>query len=1403
MAILSTGNWLSEQRADISDMRRVESAVRNDFDTLVTSAITGTSQGYVIRGFSILTAGAIGSPANGLQMVVDPGAILHIAASVSGTIFQTPIGTPNQVLSAATNTNVSGSFSASSTNYVGIDYNRFADPSTNVTKYIWNASANDEITTIAPAAQTLTFKVIITTSVWAANVLPVAIVTTDSNGNVVSITDARWMLFSLETGGISPNPSHVYPWSAGRTQPPVTSTSDSVDPFTGGDKQIADLKDFIDAVETTFLEIKGTPYWFSGSGGGGPIPTLQSLFQDLGNTVITGSGEISNGILPNSDPLLMTTGNITAGSNQLTSLASVAGLVNGDFVFGTGISTGTTIISISGSTITLSQVASFNGTGIAVTFYSPSVITTPGQINWNDPISIRVIGSSLTYTIAANPSSSDITLANDQVAYITLVRNVAITPNLIFTTGSPTVVSVGAVTWTTGLLPGDQIKIASNPVSGYYQILTVDSASQVTLTTSVLAPDNTGAVGAQAQYAFGSYLAAPTPTTNRNIYITSRETVPVGANVFWLFLREDNGGNPRVYIRFLSMELDNGESVAISGTTSLELLKYIGSPNASDSSPQYSSAINPGSLAQITHITIGAASTITSNQYFTINSAGNNHKYYVWFKKDGTGTSPAPLNLTGIEVDITTGQTSTQVATLLAAALNSLASGDFSAVSGAGTVIVTSASSGISTAAANVNVGAPFAISITQSGTGIANQVVHNGDSLTLAIAELDLAIGDIDEDLTPPAELIAQSPPSLVVGVGPGTVINSVTLENRTLPLIANVAVNFAGGSITFPSTSGTITVSPGVNAAITIGANQFVAVLVQLDASGNLNLVVGAPAGSLGAVVVPGSVGSSLAIGYIVVHSDGSGVIQPIGSSSLYQFVGGGGGNGLYTQATLLNNQVSPVDIAGFLIDPTVYNAFSSEYSISRRYSAISASISDDATYYSNLTATGDNSGFSGGGVLTSALQSNGASVLGGSFTNLNSLTRNRLVRVASTGTEDTTFAANVGTGFSPGGGGVTNSVVVQSDQKIVVGGSFTDFKGSTRNRLVRLNTDGTEDTTFYTNLGTAFGGVVKCVLIQSDQKIVVGGSFTDFKGNTKHELVRLNTDGTEDTTFYSNLTATGDNSGFSGFGATVTALALQSDQKIIVVGSYNSLNGNSRNHIVRLNTDGTEDSTFYTNTSGGFSSSSPSSVIVQSDQKIVVSGNGSSGAMVRYTTTGAPDTAFNSNIGSFVASLSATGPNILALQADQKILVGGPFDTYNGNSRNYLIRLNTDGTEDTAFYTALGTAYDSTVGAISVQTDGNIIVGGIFSMFNGNIRNELMRLDIIAAVPATEEVTQGVLRGIYENTSTAWVLGGNEIDNGVANAGVTFSMTALGQLQYTSTNISGTLVVSQMRYIIGSKL
>jgi hypothetical protein len=159
------------------------------------------------------------------------------------------------------------------------------------------------------------------------------------------------------------------------------------------------------------------------------------------------------------------------------------------------------------------------------------------------------------------------------------------------------------------------------------------------------------------------------------------------------------------------------------------------------------------------------------------------------------------------------------------------------------------------------------------------------------ATTQMDSTLASINSELTTPGRLIAQSTPSLVVTVGAGTVTNPNTGKNRALPLINNAAVSFAGGTITFPSTSGTITTSPGNSASITIGANQFVAVLVQLDSAGNLNLTVGAAAGSLGAVVVPGGSASFLSLGYIIVQSNAVGTIQNITNAMLYQFVGGGG--------------------------------------------------------------------------------------------------------------------------------------------------------------------------------------------------------------------------------------------------------------------------------------------------------------------------------------------------------------------------------------------------------------------------------------------------------------------------------------------------------------------------------
>jgi hypothetical protein len=285
MAIMRRVNWVSQIRADLPAMRSIESAVSNDFDTEIQAWVTGTSQGYIMRGFNILMGGAIGNPASSLQLQVDPGAVLHIAASQSGTILMVPEGTPSQVLNSATNTNVTGGFTPSSINYVTIDYIRYLDTATDTQDYIWSPSTNSQITTIAPAAEILTYVINISTATPTPNQLTISSVLTDSSNNVLSVTDDRWMFCSLSSGGISPNLNYSYPWTQGRVANPETSTSDAIDPFSGGDKNIGSLKELLNAIMTTFKEIKGTPQWFNVATASASLP---SIYQNAALTLLTG-----------------------------------------------------------------------------------------------------------------------------------------------------------------------------------------------------------------------------------------------------------------------------------------------------------------------------------------------------------------------------------------------------------------------------------------------------------------------------------------------------------------------------------------------------------------------------------------------------------------------------------------------------------------------------------------------------------------------------------------------------------------------------------------------------------------------------------------------------------------------------------------------------------------------------------------------------------------------------------------------------------------------------------------------------------------------------------------------------------------------------------------------------------
>jgi uncharacterized delta-60 repeat protein len=424
------------------------------------------------------------------------------------------------------------------------------------------------------------------------------------------------------------------------------------------------------------------------------------------------------------------------------------------------------------------------------------------------------------------------------------------------------------------------------------------------------------------------------------------------------------------------------------------------------------------------------------------------------------------------------------------------------------------------------------------------------------------------------------------------------------------------------------------------------------------------------------------------------------------------------------------------------------------------------EDSTFTTNLS-TGFNNG-----VESIAIQSDGDILVAGPFTSFKGVTKRYRVRLNSDGTEDTTFYTNLGTGPDSGiisikirsdnkiliGGSFTtitsssinysikyfsilnldgslystakhnnltgfnnavNTVCLQSDDKLLVGGSFTTINTTTsRNRIVRLNSDGTEDTAFYTNLGTGFNNDINIIKVQSDGKILVGGLFTSLNGATRNRLVRLNSDGTQDTAFYTNLG--------TGFDNAITSIALQSDGDILVGGYYTALNGVTKNSLVRLNSDGTQDTAFYTNLGTGFDNG-VFSLAVQSDGKILVGGNYTAlngttrNNLVRLNSAGTVDTAFYTNLGTgFAGVLSA-----ISLQSDGKILVGGYFTSFNGLTRNYLIRLNSTGTEDTTFYTNLGSLFNNSVQSIVLQSDQKILVGGTFSRTTG-IDNRLIRLN-----------------------------------------------------------------------------
>jgi uncharacterized delta-60 repeat protein len=386
-----------------------------------------------------------------------------------------------------------------------------------------------------------------------------------------------------------------------------------------------------------------------------------------------------------------------------------------------------------------------------------------------------------------------------------------------------------------------------------------------------------------------------------------------------------------------------------------------------------------------------------------------------------------------------------------------------------------------------------------------------------------------------------------------------------------------------------------------------------------------------------------------------------------------------------------------------------------------------------------------------------------------------------------EDPTF--NSGTGFN----GTVTQIVLQPDGKILVIGTFTEYNGFLANRIIRLNSDGSKDETF--QIGTGFNNTLYKIVLQSDGKIVVGGDFTEYKGVSANRIIRLNSDGSIDTSFGIGL----------GFDKLVNYIALQLDGKILVSGSFTTYNGVAYTKpVIRLNADGAIDNSFNMDLSAfsGPYSSKPSAsfVEIQPSGKIIVGGyfyqsDGLTPLItklcIRFNFDGSLDNTFNSyNISpNLYSSISS-----ITLQSDGKILIGGAQDfdinrpgleqgfikrlningdidnTYKQSApfpdyyifsiqsdgkiiiiySNYMIRYFLNGDIDKSLNTS--NLFNDKIKAIATQPDGKILIGGDFTSYDGLPRSRIIRL-IDGFAPLNEEETVSKI-SIYPNPTSDYL-------------------------------------------------
>ncbi|GGF05546.1 hypothetical protein GCM10011383_15800 [Hymenobacter cavernae] len=364
-------------------------------------------------------------------------------------------------------------------------------------------------------------------------------------------------------------------------------------------------------------------------------------------------------------------------------------------------------------------------------------------------------------------------------------------------------------------------------------------------------------------------------------------------------------------------------------------------------------------------------------------------------------------------------------------------------------------------------------------------------------------------------------------------------------------------------------------------------------------------------------------------------------------------------------------------------------------------------------------------------------GKLLVNGDFQTVGSVLTDKLARLMPDGTPDATFSYR-----NQDNSGIITHLVGQPDGKVLLARRVSKYGSPQQIYLQRLNVDGSLDVEFSMTLGpppSYTSTAISLLTLQPDGRILVGGWFSDAQGR-KH-LIRLLPDGTVDTSF--NPTSVSELRGVSAL--------LQADGKITCIGMTNT----DQPIATRLLPTGAPDPTFAF-VPGSIATGSLSLSAQQSNGSyltVFYSYGVQNDVLYRLVPTGAIDPVFSAPIEGYEGAATEIGVTCLAVQPDDKVLVGGKLKlASNSTSSLYnLIRLDSNGRLDNSFNTTFfGTStlgQTASVRTLLVLPDGATLVGGAFTQVNGRLAMGVVKLQP-ATVTGTKEALDQVKIMVYPN-------------------------------------------------------